>query len=64
MSREMAQITTQKLLEKQRENGIENFLTGCYGEINRYEWRPSGIIKKMNEGLYRVTHFTCDNKNI
>ena len=26
-------------------------------EINRYEWRPSGFMKKMNEGFYRVTHF-------
>ena len=42
--------------------GSENFPTDCYGEINKYEWRPSGFMKKMNEGLYRVTRFARDNK--
>ena len=40
----------------------ENFPTDCYGEINKYEWRPSGFMKKMNGGLYRVTRFARDNK--
>ena len=40
--------------------GSENFLTDCYGEINRYEWRPSGFMKKINGGLYRVTRFARD----
>ena len=42
--------------------GSKNFPTDCYGEINKYEWRPSGFMKKMNEGLYRVTRFARDNK--
>ena len=45
-------------------NSAEKFPTDCYGEINRYEWRPSGFMKKMNGGLYRVTRFACDIKNI
>ena len=43
--------------------GAENFPTDCYGEINKYEWTPSGFMKKMNEDLYRVTRFARD-KNI
>ena len=43
--------------------GAKNFPTDCYGEINKYEWTPSGFMKKMNEGLYRVTRFARD-KNI
>ena len=49
--------------ENLRETGVENFPTDRYGEINKYEWRPSGFMKKMNEGLYRVTRFARD-KNI
>ena len=45
-----------------RSFGAENFPTHCYGEKNRYEWTPSGFMKKMNEGLYRVTRFTRNNK--
>ena len=41
--------------------GAGIFPTDCYGEINKYEWRPSGFMKKMNEGLYRVTRFARDN---
>ena len=39
----------------------KNFPTDCYGEKNRYEWRPSGFMKKMNGGLYRVSRFARDN---
>ena len=42
--------------------GAENFPTDCYGEKNRYEWRPSGYMKKMNGDLYRVSRFARDNK--
>ena len=38
----------------------KNFPTDCYGEKNRYEWRPSGFMKKMNGGLYRVSRFARD----
>ena len=41
--------------------GAENFPTDCYGEKNRYEWRPSGFMKKMNGELYRVSRFARDN---
>ena len=42
--------------------GSEKFPTDCYGEINRYEWRPSGFMKKMNGDLYRVSRFALDKK--
>ena len=41
--------------------GAENFPTDCYGEINKYEWTPSGFMKKMNGDLYRVSRFARDN---
>ena len=44
-----------------RNFGAEKFPTDCYGEINRYERRPSGFMKKMNGGLYRVSRFARDN---
>ena len=40
--------------------GAKKFPTDCYGEINKYKWRPSGFMKKINGGLYRVTRFACD----
>ena len=43
------------------ETSSENFATNCYGEIDRYKWRPLGFMKKMNEGLYRVSCFTRKN---
>ena len=30
--------------------GSKKFPTDCYGEINRYKWRPSGFMKKMKGG--------------
>ena len=41
-------------------NGPEIVPTDCYREINRYDWRPSRLMKKMNGGLHRVTRFTHD----
>ena len=34
----------------------------CLENQYKYEWRLLGIMKKINEGKYRVTHFACDNK--
>ena len=42
--------------------GAEKFPTDCFGQINRYERRPSGFMKKMNGGKYRVTRFARDNE--
>ena len=47
-----------------RSFGAKFFTTNCYGEINRYEWRTSGFMKKLNGGLYRVTRFACDNNEL
>ena len=43
--------------------GAEKFPTDCFGQINRYERRPSGFMKKMNGGKYRVTRFAHNNNN-
>ena len=34
-------------------NGAEKIPTDCYREINRYKWRQSGFMTKINVVLYR-----------
>ena len=33
----------------------------CLENYYKNKWGLSGIMKKMNEGKYRVTRFACDN---
>ena len=44
-------------------NGAEKFPTDCYREINRYKWRPSGFMTKINVVLYRSLASLATKKN-
>ena len=57
-SRRGSEIWLEKVARK---SGSKKFPTDCFGQINRYERRPSGFMKKMNGGKYRVTRFARDN---
>ena len=46
-------IGARKSVKNSTKNGAEKFTTDCYREINRYKWRPSGFMTKINVVLYR-----------